>query len=407
MKKIVLFLLVAVLFSGLLVAEESVQQGTITGFEFSGLKRTRESYLLKVLQKYKGFTFDEETAAAIENELRAQGLFSSIDVQAVPSDGETDDTTVKITLKEKISFLVLPFGSISNGGLVGGAAMLDQNAFGEKDLFLLGGMISKDSFTILSSFRKPSVDLTHPGFSLSGSYSKLKTEIDSIEGDKISELEGHKVFAEADITEKFTTHFSGSLGVCYTGNYFIDKDLDNIHIITFRPVLEYSVSEWNGVFTSVKSFEVSGNIGFTTDGDFVTTQKIHAFIQQPIIPTLRFLLEACISNEHNMPVINQQTRSGVANNLLPSNFHSPQMLSSNFGLEFATIQTKFAMLSLYGVYQMVIVKDYDDKTDFSYGPGIGFRVYLSTINLPAVGMGLYYNIPHDAFEFGVSMGLSF
>ncbi|MCR5763067.1 MAG: hypothetical protein K6G00_06760 [Treponema sp.] len=391
----------------MLFAQESVKKGVISGFEFSGLKRTRESYLLKVLQKYKGTAFDEETSAAIENELREQGLFSSIDVQGAPSDGNDGDTTVKITLKEKISFLVLPFGSVSNGGLMGGAAMLDQNAFGEKDTFLLGGMIAKNSFTVLSSFRKPAIDIFHPGFSVSGTYSKQKTNIDSLEKDTLMEIDGHRVFAEAAITGKFSTHFSGSAGINYTGNYFIDKDLDNIHIIAFHPVLRYEVSDWNGVFTSSKSFEVSANIGCTTDGDFVTTQRIHAFIQQPVIPTLRFLLEACMSNEHNMPVINQQTRSSVSNNLLPSNFHSPKMLGSNFGLEFAAIQTKFAMLSIYGVYQIVLVKDYDDTTDFSYGPGGGVRIYLSTINLPAVGMGLYYNIPHDAFEFGVSMGVSF
>ena len=114
-----------------------------------------------------------------------------------------------------------------------------------------------------------------------------------------------------------------------------------------------------------------------------------------------------MSNEYNKAVINQQTRSGVSTNLLPSNFHSPRMLSSNFSLEFATLQTKFAMLSVFGSYQLVLVQDYDEETDFSYGPGAGLKVYLSTINLPAVGVGLYYNVPHNAFEFGVSMGVSF
>ncbi len=408
MKKILMIILSVFLFSLMMFAEEIVpRQGVISGFEFSGLKRTKESYLLKVLQKYKGFAFDEDIVKAIENELREQGLFSYIDVQGVPSARNAEDTTVKIALKEKISFLVLPFGAVSNGGLMGGAAMLDQNAFGERDTFLLGGMIAKNSFTVMTSFRKPSVDITHPGFALSGSYSKQKTAIESIEGDKLYELNGHMFFAEADVTGKFSTHFSGSAGISYTGNYFIDKGLDNIHIIAFHPVLRYEISDWNGVFTSEKLFEVSGTIGCTTDGDFVTTQKIHASIQQPVIPRLRFLLEACLSNEHNMPVIDQQTRSSVSNNLLPANFHSPKMLGSNFGLELAAIQTKFAMLSVYGVYQIVLVKDYDDKTDFSYGPGGGVRIYLATINLPAVGMGLYYNIPHHAFEFGVSMGVSF
>ena len=407
MKKMMIMVFAIVLFSEMVFAARNLRQGAISGFEFEGLKRTKETYLLKVLQKYIGASCDDETIAAIENELREQGLFSSITVQEIPSESNADGATVKIVLKEKISFLVLPFGAFSNGGLMGGAAMLDQNAFGEKDTFLLGGMIAKDSYTVLSSFRKPSVDMTHPGFSISGTYSKQKTEIDTLEGDELSKLEQHEVYAEASLTEKFSTHFSGSVGINYTGNYFVDKSLDNIHIIAFHPTLKYEVSDWNGVFTSEKTFEVSGNIGCTTDGDFVTTQKIHASIQQPVISRLRLLIEACLSNQYNMPIIDQQTRSSVSNNLLPSNFHSPKMLSSNFGLELATVQTKFAMLSVFGVYQVVIVKDYDETTDMSYGPGAGIRLYLSTINLPAVGMGLYYNIPHEAFEFGVSMGVSF
>ena len=380
-------------------------QGHIKKFEFSGLKRTRESYLLKVLKKYVGTEFNEETSKAMEKDLREEGLFSEIAIQDEP-DGN-GGTSVKITLKEKISFLVLPFGSYTNDGPMGGAAMLDQNAFGIRDTFLLGGMIAKDSFTVMSSYRRPSLDATHPGFSASGAYSKEKTKIADLDGDTMYKIDNGRLHLELEINDRVFPCLVASFGVGYTGNYFKDKDLDNIHQVLFNPSVKYSSSDWNGVFTSEKSLEVSLYGGCNNDGDFVTAEKIKGCFQQPIVSRLRFAVEACLSYEKEKAVINQQTRSNVSTNLLPSDFHSPEMLSSGFSLELAALQTKYAMLSIYGAWQIVISEDYDGSTDFSYGPGGGLRVYLSTINLPAVGVGLYYNIPHHVFEFGVSMGVSF
>lgn len=398
MKKI--WLIFSLMMAGFVYAQSAV----ISDFEFSGLKRTKESYIEKVLNKYKGLPFSEDVASNIEEDLRNMGLFSKIEIKDVTSESST---TVHITLKEKISFVVLPFGSYTNDGPMGGVAMLDQNAFGIRDTLLLGGTIAKDSYSVMSSFRQPAIDLTHPGFSVSATYSKRKEKIESLDSDTLYKIDLHRIFFEIALIEKFTPNFTASAGVSYTGSIFVEDGLDNIHQILFHPRLNYSVSDWNGVFTSEKSFEVSANVGATTDGKFVTTQKVEALIQQPIAQRVRLILATCISNEYNKDVINQQTRSGVSTNLLPSNFHSPRMLSSNFALEVATFQTKFAMLSVSGAYQIVLVKDYDDKTDFSYGPGASLKVYLSTINLPACGVGLYYNVPHESFEFGVSMGVSF
>lgn len=70
---------------------------------------------------------------AIETALQAEGIFEKILIQPeqIPETGETQ---INITLKEKITFIPVPFAAVSNGKFMGGAMVMNMNAFGNKTM---------------------------------------------------------------------------------------------------------------------------------------------------------------------------------------------------------------------------------------------------------------------------------
>ncbi|MDE5614200.1 MAG: hypothetical protein K2I74_06080, partial [Treponemataceae bacterium] len=107
----------------------------ITSVRFSGLKRTRESYMQKVLAQFVGADSDVLDLGEVETVLRSEGLFSEIAVSF-----SEDGATIHVAVTEKWSFIPLPFCSYTNDGFMGGLILMDNNAFGQKNTLMVGGV---------------------------------------------------------------------------------------------------------------------------------------------------------------------------------------------------------------------------------------------------------------------------
>ena len=166
---------------------------TVSSIKFTGLKKTKESYMQNLLKDFVGKDSGEINLNEIETILQAEGLFSEINLNfenaensAIAGESEnsgdaekTENSTVtlNVTLKEKITFLPLPFASYSSDGFMGGFMLMNMNAFGRKNNLILGGVFSKNTQMGLLMFSKPAGDLKHPGFGTFTNFSHKKTRL--------------------------------------------------------------------------------------------------------------------------------------------------------------------------------------------------------------------------------------
>lgn len=128
------------LFSLLFFSVFSAFSRQIETIEIIGLKKTDESYVQSLLKEYCGKESSSVDAADVETVLQAEGIFSEVHVSV-------NEEKISIEVKEKITFLPLPFASYSSDGFMGGFVLMNMNAFGRKNNIIAGGLVRRNMYT--------------------------------------------------------------------------------------------------------------------------------------------------------------------------------------------------------------------------------------------------------------------
>ena len=387
----------------------------VRSVNFLGLKKTKNAYLQPKVKKIRGSQFSEKTLVELEKILQIEGLFDEISFNVFPvSESEVD---IEVFLKEKLTFLPLPFAAYSSSGAFGGIMIFDTNAFGMKDTFLAGGFFSKETQSGLLAFSKSPKDNFVPGFRLSFSAARNTKKIQKFEphddDDFILKYKSTDISASVALAEKITEQTNASLGISFTS--LKEKDIkgyedivDSIKIMSVFGDLNYSKSDWNGWFISSINASLSGKISFTNDSNYQYGQIYSArfSLQKPILPRLRFLSQASGTIGKNNHISLYSGRGAASSTIISDKFVSQRLAGASSGLEFAAAKLRFGTISVYANYEGVIAQDYDGKYNFNHGFNCGSKLYLSKLAVPALAMGLSYNVVQKKLFYSLAMGVS-
>lgn len=224
MKKFLLFFLGSFFLSEIFLFSEPV-----SSIKFNGLKKTKESYMQNLLKDFIGKDSGEVNFNEIETILQAEGLFSEISMDfendenfPVAEQNENPGVTLNVNLKEKITFLPLPFASYSSDGFMGGFMLMNMNAFGRKNNLITGGVFSKNMQMGLLMFSKPAGDIKHPGFGTFTNFSHKENEITDFDDNTLFKFDSINFRERLNFTEKLNKYFSLEVGTEYFyGHFFI------------------------------------------------------------------------------------------------------------------------------------------------------------------------------------------
>lgn len=381
----------------------------------TGLKKTRQSYMQSVLGKYRGIPAAELDLNDVEITLRDQGLFSDITVSC--GLDEAGYCTLFVTVTEKISFLPLPFAMYTSGtGFMGGLVVMDTNAFGVKDTYLAGGIFSSSMQMAIMAFSKPSLALTKPGFSVSGSFAHRGNE--AHDGSDSLALAYRTIGggAEISLTDKLTEHTNASVGLRYDyTNISLDDDfssyqddLKTYHAFSVNTAFGARFSQLNEWFLSTKSVRVAARATFFTAGTWAQSANAQVSVQQNLpLRRLRIVAQGAGQYSHGAPVSLWASQNAVGTTIMPDKFVSQKMLGAHAGLEFAVAKTKFATFSVYGLYEQFFGEDFDGSRILNLGYSAGAKMYLAKISLPAVALGLSHNVSQNKIKFSAAVGIGF
>lgn len=390
-----------------LISAALVSAAPITAIHFDGLKKTKEFILQRDFKNFINREADEKTIHDIETILQKEEIFSEIElIQTETEDG------VEITarVKEKITFIPVPIASVSKGNLMGGAFVLDTNAFGLKHSFVVGGFFSALEYRGIFMYGKPPRGHA-PGLNVYGSIGKknqIYVDTDDYECIDYMMFSGNIGLA---LTEQFTNYFSASMSSNFGFKDFDARKKGKIRsnrYVDLEPSIKFQVSDWNGVFMSTKSLQYRNESVIYTNRYIWHVFSPKIVFQQPLFTDeLRFILNANGVYSKFIPYSAYVGNSHLGVNILPENFGTRKGVGLSSGFEYAAFKTKIGLFSLYGVYQLVDVEDFDLEYKFNQGVGGGVTMYLKQIAIPAMNLGVYYNLTkskvYSRFSLGVAL----
>lgn len=395
------------LFTVLTLALSSLFASPITDFHFVGLKKTKESAAKEPLEKFIGKEADEKTLHQIETTLQQVALYSSIEIEKVESE---EGTEITITVKEKISFLVFPMAMITSGSIMGGVFMLDSNFLGLKHLVILGGFASRTEIRGIWMYQTPTKGY-FPGFSIFGSAGWKEQVYKNLEDEDVINYTMVSTNCGLKITENLFKYIDVSMSANFGFKNFSDDEknpMTSNRFVELKPEINASYTDWNGVFLSVKSASFTYGGVIQTNHDVWHTFSPRMVFQQPIfVDSLRIISNGSGFYGIDVPYSALANNASLGVNILPSKFGTSSGFGVSAGLEFCPLKTKIGNFSVYSSYQFVRTRDLDDEYKNEQGVVAGIQMYLKQLAVPAMSVGLLYNITHNRFGGYFTLGMSF
>lgn len=396
-------------------ASEHTEIPVITAITIHGLKRTKNSYIQSRIKQFIGTEATEETIHSLETNLKLEGLFNTIEIEL--SGQSPKETSVEVTVEEKISFLPLPIAMYTSSGFSGGFFLLDTNTFGMKDSFIAGGFFSKTNSAGTASFIKPPKSNGIPGFSVSAFVSKNSTEIRSTDNDTFFEYKGILFNGNIKITEQIGKNNSVAAGISFKNVHISDKDdfpleIDSTKILSGKIETEFRKSDWNGWFMSSVVLAAQAEIGISdSDNDNLKYPRRIAgrisFAKPLFFPNVRLYGRNSFSYGTKLHLSNYSRKDDASVSILPYDFISQHVAGGHTGLELGVIKGKLGTISLFADYQYAYVHNFNNEYEFMHGPNGGVKVYLEKVTFPALSVGFSYNVTKQYLQVAAAMGVSF
>jgi hypothetical protein len=380
----------------------------VSEVRFEGLKKTKESYVQKLLEKYTGMEEENVDIKEIETLLQAQGLFSEINVSLSSEGDETPHTVIVVKVKEKITFLPLPFASYSSDGFMGGFMLMNMNAFGKKYTLVGGGVFSPSVQTGMLAFSKPAVDIRHPGLSFYTSLSRKNLKFLDFAGNTVMDNKYFTAAADLSVSEKLLPFFTCSIGSHFDMADVLETD-DYPALYQWAGTMSFSLQnvDWNGWYLISQSANLRGELGWSSDEKLIGGCSFKGELQIPFVPRIRGILSGSGAFTYNQNEVFWLSKSSGGSSILDSKFRTDFIAGTSFTVETALLKRKFGTVSLYGSYEYVIAHDFDDTFKSASGPGFGGKLYLQQVAFPAVVMGAAYNINRNKWQYVISVGVNF
>ena len=396
------------------LAVSFLQAQTISKISFSELKKTKESYLQKLTKRFYGLEATEKNLSELETVLQAEEIFETIDLSVTQIDDENSE--ILVTVKEKITFIPLPFLSYSDGDWSGGAMILNMNGFGTKTTVVSGVLVSSDMDLGLLLISKPPASTNDLGGSFMCSFTKTETSRTDFYGDPFASYKMTSWWLSTSVQKKTSEISKLSLGAEFEYKYLKNYSGSNEFYDSMNGVLKIFLldlgwnltkTDWNGMFLSTKSVKFEFSSGYDPkQKSFCYKNFCSALLQFPLTQRLRIIGGGGAVHSKNIHLTDMSAGSDVSVTILPNHFVSQNLEGISSGLEFGLIKLSFGLISAYGNFQTAIAENFDGKDKINHGFSCGSKLYLSKIAFPALAVGYSYNITSHKYTISGSLGVS-
>ena len=385
---------------------------TITSIEIIGLKRTKPPIAKYPLEKFIG----REGASLDLNEVYAvikdTGTLEPLEVALVNT---IDGTILQVTVQEKWSIFPVPMVMVSNGDFNYGLIFMDANALGLQDQMALGGMYGSSGAMAMAMYNHTPNRKGLPGWNTSLIYGRQQKE-DSDRDEIIHRRYSVDLLSlSLELNYPFTDQLSGSLGLSFSDINLKKNENDlnppekGVRLLGISPGISLRSSDWDGILLSQQSISVryGYNLGFS--GSSYHKAEFRGVYERSLVPGFRLnLYSGAIwksTGDPDTAPLFEDGPQGAHVDILPQKFSARQYVGFSVGLEKYLFKASWGTLSMLGSWQSVFSQGLISGSEFNHGLSGGIRFYLSRVAIPAMGIGLAYNLNSGLFQFTFSIGI--
>ncbi|MDR2079345.1 MAG: hypothetical protein LBP74_06475 [Treponema sp.] len=385
----------------------------ITAVSVTGLARTKPhvaEYPLKKFIGQDGMSIDfNDVYAAIVGTGILEPL--SIGVEETP---DRDGMVLTVNVREKWAFFPIPvFFADSNGTLGGGGALMDANAFGLNDKFIVAGTYSTSGWFASLIYQNTPERKHFPGWNIMGMYARQSQRDTDQHKTNLRKYEQDVIIGRMGIQYPVTDVFTVSTSLSFSRRS-IRESADSLlspekGILAgeINPALELNRSHWDGYLLSQRRAKLDYAFMPVMDAVPLHTLSLQGNYEISVIPGFKAGFRGGIRYSPEAPPLLESSASSVGFNILPSTFSAQHYAGAALGFEKYLYKFSQGTMAFLISYQTVYSYGPILEHEFDHGVTGALNLYLSRIAIPAMGIGVSYNVAADEFTVSFNMGTSF
>jgi hypothetical protein len=386
---------------------------TIASVSVRGLKRTKPHVAEYPLQKFIGqdgmlLDFNEVHAA-----IMATGILDplSIGVEQTP---DREALILVVEVREKWAFFPFPvFFMDSGGNMRGGGALMDANALGLNDTFVVAGLYGVSGWlgSVIYNYTPERKGL--PGWSVMGMYARMNRQDTDQHKKELRNYEQETMVGSLGLrypaTEQLTLSASFSLRRQLIGEGDHPREVPDRGIFAgeINPSLEISRSSWDGFLLSQRRSSLDYALTLSPDNSPLQVLSARANYELPLVPGFKAGLRGGIRYAPRSLPILESSASAVDIDILPNSFSAQNFAGAALGFEKYLHKFSQGTLAFLLSYQAVYSHGPILGHEFDHGVSASLNFYLSRIAIPALRSGVSYNAAKNEYIGVFSIGMSF
>ncbi|MDR1362891.1 MAG: hypothetical protein LBJ35_02415 [Spirochaetaceae bacterium] len=389
---------------------ESGKSGVITELAVEGLKRTKLSIAESALNQFMGRNADALDLDAVYAAVLDTGVLEPVSI-AVEDASDGEGKILSVNVREKWSIFPVPVFFINSGQISGGVFFADTNAFGLNDKFFFGGMYSAEGWMLTSGYVHSGGE-NIPGWMLTGSFAQSERRDSGPTDEDLRRFNVDSISASAGLSYPLS-RVNTSLKFSYQQMTLretespLEAPESGARVFGVGAGVSFRKSHWDGYLLSEKVVSTGYTFMAGIESDSFHEIRFHGVYQESLLPGFKVNLNSGLLYQPFVPPLFESSPRSVQISILPDHFSARHYAGVSAGFEKYLFKVSAGVLSAAVSYQAV----------FSEGPILGVRLdhgaagavvfYLSKIAIPAMGIGVSYNVGEKYPQFSFSLGMSF
>jgi hypothetical protein len=374
--------------------------------EIRGLKRTKLHVAEQPLRKFIG----REGADLDLNEVRAAIIDTGI---LNPLTVEVAGSVLTVTVEEKWSIIPLPLFSAGAGGISGGGAFMDTNAFGLRDTMVLGGIFGAGGWMVTALYMATPDRPGVPGWSLGGIYDTRERRDTDQQGQNIRRFPLHALLVSGGMLYAPVEYLNLAFSISYNDKQRTagagegDVPAQGVRSLNFSPEISLRRNHWDGVFLSQENLALGYNFILGLGSPIFHTLTLRGTWERSLLPGFRLILKGGGIFAPEVTAYFESTPAASQVQILPPFFSARHYAGLSLGLEKNLLTGALGTLSILGAYQVCYSQGPILGDQLDHGVATALRFYLNQIAVPALGLDFAFNFAAGYGLLTFSAGVSF
>lgn len=383
----------------------------VTAVSVSGIKRTRPHVAEYPLRKFIGRETAEINVDEVYAAIMNTGILELLEV-VIEDSPDAEGSLLRVTVREKWAFFPMPIITVGSESMSFGGVIMDANAFGLNDKMVFLGAYNPGGW-MASVMYTATPDREHmPGWNIMGFY--LTEEKEQVDREKMvfRRFNPDTIGGSVGISYPVIGPLTAGLAFLYQNKILRDASapirapVEGAMVVGIKPEISVRHSEWDGYFLSGQTVSLSYTYMIGIGSPSFHSVALRGAYEKSLLPGFRLNIKSGIVYAPSAPVLFESAPSVSGVDILPRNFSAQNYAGMSLGFEKHLFKFSMGALSALAAYQVVWSEGGILGSQFDHGVAGSIRVYLSKLALPAVGLGMSYNVVSEIFQVAFSMGMS-